>query len=118
MVEHLLLVLPLLDVEPSIDDGEPDLGILRTERRKAERGGLVVRLLSIVGRIYLFDPYTSKAKCRLTIVSITTPGFSRITARGFLTRLWGIFCAAPIGFIGDKFQTDRLCLCTVINNYL
>jgi hypothetical protein len=49
VVEHLLLVPPPpLDAELGIGDGEPDLRIFRPERRKAERGALVVRLLSIV----------------------------------------------------------------------
>jgi hypothetical protein len=46
-----------------------------------------------VGR-YVFDPHTSKAKSRLTITLIITPGFSRMIAGVFLARIWGVFCTS------------------------
>jgi hypothetical protein len=44
--------------------------------------------------IYLFDPHMSKATRLTSVLLITIPGFSRITTRGFLARIWGIFCTA------------------------
>ncbi|MFN9900190.1 MAG: hypothetical protein ACK55Z_15655 [bacterium] len=47
MVEHLLLIVHPLDLEPGLGDGEPGLRVLRPKLRQAERGASVVRLLVV-----------------------------------------------------------------------